>query len=143
MWDFQKELGVDVISYFTRELPWLQFWSYFSQLPEGSKTKAIIAMDEELAEAQASRLTEEEIRKMSDSRMEKSPPPPIEGYNRQMELLSMVVDEVKLLRMSMSSEKKPFVPAPRPVTALQSKVEKRIKDFELQEGHRLLGEFGF
>lgn len=146
LYDFRVILGVDVKDYLKGLRGWKEFYAYLNELPSWSKTKSAMAGDVKLAEYQVSKISEDEIQRIRDSRVEKNYDDlTLEGYTEEIERLNIIADKLEVLISALSSgkEKREVRPAPRPKTAYNKAIEKRILALEEREQMALQAEFGF
>jgi hypothetical protein len=134
------------------------FLSYMASLPPHSKTKATIAEDKDLALERLSALSEEELRRIYESRKpsvtntsaedEKKRSISAEGFSLDAELLAQVNDNLTLLRKTVialvdSKARMDFEPTPRPQTMFEKLLEERLEQFEEEEKRSIERELGF
>ena len=152
LYDFQSHLNVDLGSFFYVGFNPKIFWAFYHGLPPSSKTKAAISQNKELAKYKADQLTEAEIAEISNSRanpgVNKDNLTP-EGHGYLEELVMQVIDSVDLLRhtvttaLSKKGSVSKFERKPRPTTAYQLEVDKRVIEYERREMDELESELGF
>lgn len=144
MWDF-NEIGIDVIDFFTGDRGWREFYAYMNELPPHSKFRSAISQDPDLAKSQVDSLSDDDIREImekDDKDGDKTITP--EGYDMQIEKLNQVIEEVRLLRLGMTGDKKTkFTPPIRPSTEADSLIKERIEALEQIDRDTFEKELGF
>lgn len=148
LWDFQEHLNIDVLDFFTADRGWVQFYDYLSGLPSHAKFPSAVSQDPDLARAQVNAMSEDDIREIMDKRDKKDGESKndltTEGYTMEIEKLNQVIEEVRMLRLSMSgSKKQTFKPQDRPSTANEKYLKKRIESFREIDRNTFAGELGF
>lgn len=142
---------MSVEEFFTGQRELWEFWLFFGDLPEGSRTKTAIAMDPEIAEARSEAVSEEEIASLYESRAGKGPRQELtpRGYTLEVEKLNQVLDAINALQLvvrqltSGKVKESDFKPAQRPKTEFDKRIDERIKAYEKKYQEGVMAEFGF
>lgn len=138
---------MDVLDFFTGEQGWTIFYAYLGELPSSSKFNSAVSQDPEIAKAQVNSLTDEQIQEImekekSDEEEELHLSP--EGYTLEIEKLNQVIEEIKLLRLGMTGDKKQkFVPPKRPKTEKDILLNKRKEALEERDRDEMQKSMGF
>lgn len=142
---------MSVEEFFTGQRELWEFWLFFGDLPEGSRTKTAIAMDPEIAEARSEAVSEEEIASLYEARAGKGPRQELtpRGYTLEVEKLNQVLDAINALQLvvrqltSGKVKESDFKPAQRPKTEFDKRIDERIKAYEKKYQEGVMAEFGF
>lgn len=133
------------MEFFTGERGWREFYAYLGELPPHAKFPSAVSQDPDIARSQVESLSEEDIRKMmdeDDEEKEKRLTP--EGYNLTIEKLNQVIEEVRLLRLGMTGDKKTkFKPPPRPKTEQEVLLSQRMEALEAIDRNDFEKSIGF
>lgn len=146
-------MQIDVHEYFMDARGWTEFYAYLSEMPSHSRFKSAMSMDEDLARSQVAGLSQEQIDEILSAKADqddKDPDIPLEEYTIQIEKLNQIIDKIGILNFtvrsalsSKGSQGIEFKPAPRPKTAIQKELDKRIYEAEREEARSLQRELGF
>lgn len=146
------EYGIDISDFFTPKRRLWEFWVFFSDLPEGSRTKSAVAMNEDIAKAQAAGLSEEDIAAISEARANggsKGGDISPQGYSLEIEKLNQIIDSINLLRFVVRGSlgakvtSSDFKTMERPKTAFEREVDKRVLAYEKKYQEQAMADFGF
>lgn len=145
LWDFQVELGIDIHDYACGLRGYHEFYVFLNQLPPHSKFKSAVSQNPDIARMEVSSLSDDDIREIMEQREEGKPGRQTpEGYTMEIEKLNQVIDEIKLLRLSWSGDKKnKFTPAQRPETEAEALLSERIEILEEEDRNTFEKELGF
>lgn len=123
---------------------------FYNMLPSDSRTKSRIFEDEEYAEAVVSNMPEEQVAELSDKQASEDVEVSSEGYSKMNAQLDDLKDSVDLLRHTITvmfggkkNKKKEFKPTPRPESAVQKALKRRIWEHERAETMEDMAKFGF
>lgn len=142
---------MSVEEFFTGQRELWEFWLFFGDLPEGSRTKTAIAMDPEVAEARSEAVSEEEIASLYESRAGKGPRQELtpRGYTLEVEKLNQVLDAINVLQLVVRQlaggkvKEADFKPAQRPKTEFDKRIDERVRAYEKKYQEGVMAEFGF
>lgn len=125
---------------------------FFAGLPDWCRSKSKLEMDEETAKLRAEQIPDEDIEKISEERANKANKKPEigpRGYTNVIEKLNQAIDAINLLRLTVRQvgggkvKETDFTPEPRPTTALQREINKRVEQYEEEYQRQAMAEFGF
>lgn len=142
---------VDLEEFFDGRRTLDEFWIFFYDLPEGSRTKTEIAMNPEIAAERASALSEEDIAEISRSRSREGSRPEItpRGYDITVEKLNQLLDSLMVLQLTVRQigggkvSDGDFKPAQRPRSAYDKAVDERVRQYEKAYQEQAMADFGF
>lgn len=147
LWDFQKELGIDVHDYATGDRGWVEFYAYLWELGPHTKFRSAVSRDPEVAAAQVESLTDDQVREALGEDRDEDEEPDLtpEGHTIEVEKLNQIIDKISILTlsMSMSKQKQKFHPAPRPKTEVTRLLEERMEHIDAQDRNEFSKELGF
>lgn len=119
-------------------------------LPSHGKLRSKIASDPELAKAMTDHIKPEDLLNQDSDAPGERPTPPLEGYTLEVEKLNQVIDQLHLLRatitamVSKSKNKNQKISLePRPKTEAEKILEERKHQAGLDESKDLLAMAGF
>ena len=144
--------GLDVADFFSGERELWEFWEFFNRLPDGSFSKSAMADDPEIAEMRVANVTDEDIQRILDARSSQSQQingVPVVGYTLEIEKLNQIIDALNINTFTIRSifggkkNNDQFKEVPRPKSAYDKLLEKRIHAYEKQEQENTMKQFGF
>lgn len=151
VYDFRRELQLDILEYFTGERSWFEFYDFLWELPRYGKFNSALAMDDDFAEhlmeqrkeAQAKREEAEENGEIDEQGWHGPTPRSPEGFTPELNALYALDERIqslaRILIMVNSKSKPPDIQKqPRPFTALD------MLEFEDERSdmHDLAAKFG-
>lgn len=142
---------MDINDFFNGDRYWSEFYLFFHMLPSSSKTKASIAMDDEMALAQIEGVSEEDLRKILDARSEGLSEGELnpEDYDIMIEKMNQLIDSVNGLTLTVRGglggkiSPSDFKPAKRPKTKYELYLEQRLLELDKIDNEGLASDFGF
>lgn len=142
---------MDINDFFNGDRYWSDFYVFFHNLPASSKTKAKIAMDEEVAKARLEGYSEDELREIlkaraeGDSEVELNP----EDYDISIEKLNQIIDSINGLGLIVRGglggkvSKSDFKPTKRPKSVFEIMLDNKLLELDKQDMEDLASDFGF
>lgn len=142
---------MDINDFFNGDRYWSDFYVFFHNLPASSKTKAKIAMDEEVAKSRLEGYSEEELREILKARSEGNSEVELnpEDYDISIEKLNQVIDAVNGLGLIVRGglggkvSQSDFKPTKRPKSIFEIMLENKLLELDKQDMEDLASDFGF
>lgn len=149
VWDFQAELGINVVEFFTLERSWDQFFAFLRQLPDHSRFRVKQLTDPELAQQYYAQFSDEDIKAQDEKSKDGTYEPPLLGYTPELAKMDQLLDAINLLShlvaTALSSKKNgpKFEPEKRPKTAFEKEFRRRLLEAGKKDAQDLAANFGF
>jgi hypothetical protein len=133
---------VDILDFFSGELPWRKFFNLVERLPSWGAYKGDLAMDEEWARRVVDWEDQQEIETGMAYIPEDHDPTP-HGYTTVDARLDLIADRIMAVRTAVQAsgggDEPTFEPIQRPVTAIERERERRARSVLLDVDAMILG----